>query len=68
MQLMLHVRIDPLDYMENPSKFIVDPRIDKPWGNTQGKSYHEPCACGIQIGGVSERQHLYSMMEGENNP
>jgi len=20
--------------MENPSKFIVDPRIDKPWGNT----------------------------------
>ena len=45
--------------MENPSKFIVDPRIDKPWGNTLREKLHEPCACGIQIGGVSERQQAF---------
>ena len=44
--------------MENPSKFIVDPQIDKPWGNTLREKLHEPCACGIQIGGAKERQQL----------
>ena len=50
MQLMLHVRIDPLDQMENLGQFFVDQRIDKPWGNTLREKLHEPCACGIQIG------------------
>ena len=32
------------------------PRIDKPWGSTLRENLHEPCACGIQIGGAKERQ------------
>ena len=31
---------------------IVGPRIDKPWGVLYGKSYHDPCAYGIQIGAL----------------
>ena len=39
MQSMLHVRIDPLDQMENLRQFFVDPRIDKPWGEySKGKA------------------------------
>ena len=40
--------------------FLVSlvPWIDKPWGNTLREKLHEPCACGIQIGGAKERQHL----------
>ena len=30
--------------------------IDKPWGNALREKLHEPCACGIQIGGAKERQ------------
>ena len=38
--------------MENLRKFFVDPRIDKPWGNTPREKLHKPCACGIQIGAL----------------
>ena len=39
--------------------FLVSlvPWIDKPWGNTLREKLHEPCACGIQIGGAKEHQH-----------
>ena len=39
--------------------FLVSlvPWIDKPWGNTLREKLHEPCTCGIQIGGAKERQH-----------
>ena len=60
MESMLHVRIDPLDQMENLRQFFVDPRIDKPWGNTLREKLHEPCTCGIQIGGANERQQAPS--------
>src|SRR6185437_4722961 len=33
--------------------------IDKPWGNTLREKLHEPCACGIQIGGAKERQQAF---------
>ena len=38
--------------------FLVSlvPWIDKPWGNTLREKLHEPCTCGIQIGGTKERQ------------
>ena len=41
--------------------FLVSlvPWIDKPWGNTVREKLHEPCACGIQIGGAKERQQYY---------
>ena len=38
--------------MENLRWFFVDPRIDKPWGNTLREKLYEPCACGIQIGAL----------------
>ena len=44
MQSMLHVRIDPLDQMENLRQFFVDPRIDKPWGEySKGKATRTVC-------------------------
>ena len=41
--------------------FLVSlvPWIDKPWGNTLREKLHEPCACGIQIGGAKERQQCF---------
>ena len=33
--------IDTLEAMGIPSKFIVDLRIDKPWGNTLREKLHE---------------------------
>ena len=45
--------------MENLRQFFVDPRIDKPWRNTLREKLRDPCACGIQIGGVSERQQAF---------
>ena len=38
--------------------FLVSlvPWIDKPWGNTLREKLHEPCTCGIQIGGAKDHQ------------
>ena len=41
-------------------------RIDKPWGNTLREKLHEPCACGIQIGGAKERQQHHEPRDTSN--
>ena len=45
--------------MENPSKFIVDPRIDKPWGNTLSKKLHDPVRLRYINWGAKERQQAF---------
>ena len=56
-QFMLHVRIDPLDQMENLGQFFVDPRIDKPWGNTLREKLHDLVRLRYINWGAKERQH-----------
>ena len=46
--------------MENPSKFIVDPRIDKPWGNTLREKLHDPVHLRYINWGAKERQQAFS--------
>ena len=45
--------------MENPSKFIVDPRIDKPWGNTLREKLHNPVHLRYINWGAKERQQAF---------
>ena len=59
MQLMLHVRIDPLDQIENPSKFIVDPWIDKPWGSTLREKLPRFVRLRYINWGAKERQQAF---------
>ena len=45
--------------MENPSKFIVDPRIDKPWGNTLREKLPRTVRLRYVIEGSKERQQAF---------
>ena len=42
--------------MENLGQFFVDPRIDKPWGNTLREKLHDPVRLRYINWGTKERQ------------
>ena len=45
--------------MENPSKFIIDPRIDKPCGNTLREKLHDPVRLRYINWGAKEHQQAF---------
>src|SRR6185436_708447 len=45
--------------MENPSKFIVDPWIDKPWGNTLREKLPRSVRLRYTNRGAKERQQAF---------
>ena len=63
---MLHVRIDPLDYMENLGWFFVDPRIDKPWRSTLREKLPRSVRLRYINWGAKERQHCQSLWNAES--
>ena len=63
----MHVRIDPLDQMENLGQFFVDPRIDKPWGNTLREKLHDPVCLRYINWGAKERQQRRAAVGGMNS-
>ena len=45
--------------MENLREFFVDPRIDKPWGNTLREKLHDPVRLRYINWGAKERQQAF---------